>query len=205
MTETGRRRQRLIAGLLLALLTLLTLTVLAAPAAAEAPAAAAPVTVTLSAQPQDDGSVLLAARATSGGKPVSNLNITLSVMADFFGQRPVPIGSGTTDTSGTVAIKYIPTLGGHQQFLAASEGTPKLAPAKGTVEADVAAKTVPYRSAPPDLQPLRRWVGLTVIALTALVWLSLFTVFGRVVLALRAAPSAAVDPPDAEERTMTAD
>lgn len=191
-------------------LTALTLILLALAAtasyAAGAEGAKEAVTVTLGAEPQKDGSVLVSAKAVKqDGRPASNQALKFFVVADFLVSRPMRVGSGVTDSMGMTAVRYRPTWSGSHQFRVNFAGNDTLAPAEGTTEVQLAAVTAPYSPAPRALAPLRRAVGTGALAATLSVWAMLLIVVARVVWSLAGPTPAALPKPAAARRGSMAD
>jgi len=139
------------------------------------------VNLTLTGQAQSDGGVVLEAKALKAtGGVVSNQNIDFFVVADFFMEGPVLIGSGTTDGRGVASTTYRPTWSGNTKFSASYSGDGALAPAKGSVELSVRSTTADYHPAPRDLSQLRQTAGRAAIMVALAVWALLLTVIGRV-------------------------
>jgi hypothetical protein len=167
----------------LLLLPLILLAMFVPTALAEGEQPSVTVTVTVAAQPKDDGTVLLTARTVkAGGRAASNQTVNFFVIADFFGKRPIPIGSGTTDTAGTTAIIYRPTWTGRHRFEADLAGSSASAPA--IAEADLKSLLAPYQSGPRPLLAIRQTVGMTVAGAAVLVWLFLLGLLLRVTIAI---------------------
>jgi hypothetical protein len=150
----------------------------AAPASAPLAEGTTPVTIQVKVTPRNDGSVAVVATAVRpGGGPVSNLPMNLYMVADFFGKRDVLIGSDVTDTSGTAAVRYVPTWSGGHEFRAVTPGSEIYSASTGNVATQLTRTVAPYHATGGDLEGFRRAVGVIVLGATAAVWLLLLGIF----------------------------
>lgn len=176
-----RRLMAIFASAML-LLVLLAPMALADGDASTAPAAPAakPPTVTLDTTAGQKGAVVLTATVRDGdGKVISDADVRFYVQADFFAKRGALIGEGTTDTTGSVSVSYVPTWTGTNQFSAKFTGADGN-PVTGQANFDV-AKVQPIQAKAPEEIPLvRQGTALLAVVATAGVWLLMLTVIFRV-------------------------
>lgn len=144
---------------------------------------AASIKVTVN--PQSNGSALVVAKfLDAGGKPVTNRPADFFILAKFFGEHPVRIGTATTDTSGSGTVPYQPSWDGQHVFqarLANDTGTPAI----GEATADLKSVMPKYHSEPTALPGVRASVGVGAGALTLSVWGILLWTLGRTVAVIR--------------------
>jgi len=160
-------------GLLVAALVASDL-VLPGPAAAADP----PTHLLASAEEREDGSWMLVATVTGGGAVQSQRTVEFLQIADFFGERFVPLGNAPTDAAGVASRLYKPTSNGLQRVVARYQTDGE------TVSSDVfeiqvsGAAPVLASEAPvlPTIQALAFPVGFAILIL---VWLALAAILLR--------------------------
>lgn len=171
---------------------LVFLTLLLASAALVArPAAALAVgpDVELTAEATGGGGWTLQARVTGAdGSALSQVDVTLVMATDFFGDRWIPLGTGVTSTSGVATFAYAPTSTGDQSIVAraaTSEGSRDSRALVIHVESAVPA--VPAERA--TLPIVRAWALPVGIGVVVLVWIVLGAIFVFAVLGIARQPS----------------
>lgn len=157
-----------------------------------------PARLQVDAELRDDGAWMLRATLTRGGAVQSQQTVEFLQLADFFGERWVPIATGLTDAAGVASQIYSPTSNGVQRLVAryvAADGTFESDPLEITVSGAVPA--IPGEA--PVLPIIRAWAFPVGAAILFLVWLSLAVIFLRAVIGIARPISARSTPrrPDA--------
>ena len=192
---TGRAPR--VAGAAGVLLLVALLGMLGVGAAAPASAATSPGTPTITITGiEAGGSMELTATLTGpDGHPLAKADVTFLLSTTQFGTpaRLVPLGSGTTNTTGSARLKYRPTVTGPQEFVATySAAGAKPVTSSTTINVTVARSA--YHPAPP--KPLagvgKALVGV-LFAIVAAIWLTLAAQVVRVRRVCRVIPKAATN------------
>lgn len=158
------------------------------------PASVSGGTLSVTATPQWDGSLSLAARLTdAAGTPISGVTVDYFVAVEFFGDRRIGLGNAQTDVTGTATIQYRPTWSGVHRVGARATG------ADGSrLTSPEAAETVTgvSRANGTTLEALpitRTWAMPVAVLVVAGVWLTLAAIFLAVVVGIRRAARPTVE------------
>ncbi len=147
------------------------------PVGASASAAISPARVTLRVEATGEGDWRLEARVLdAAGGPVPGAATQFYRSVEFLGRREVPLGSTSTDVTGTATLIYTPTTTGTQQIVARSSGADG-GTAEGRVAIDVASAAGTIGVTPAPFPILGRWAALVVVLLVVTVWAVLGAVF----------------------------
>ena len=155
------------------------------PAGASAPASSTPA-LTLSAKAQADRPDRLVLTSHLSSAPVpAGTSVNFFVVSKEFGQdREVPIGTADVDRNGSASITYRPTWAGSQKFVVHLAGGSADAGPTGVTTYNVAtAAPGPYQALanePRPFGPMGRVFVEVLLAVVALVWLTLIVTVVRV-------------------------
>ena len=159
------------------------------------PASVSGGSLSVTATPQWDGSLSLAARLTdAAGTPISGTTVDFFVAVDFFGDRRIGLGNAQTDVTGAARLQYRPTWSGVHRIGAraiGADGSRLTAPeATETVTGVVRAIGTTQEALPIT----RTWAMPVAVLVVAGVWLTLASIFIAVVIGVRRAahPAAGV-------------
>lgn len=142
-----------------------------------------PARLQVDAELRDDGAWMLRATLTRGDAVQSQQTVEFLQLADFFGERWVPIATGLTDAAGVASQIYSPTSNGVQRLVAryvAADGTFESDPLEITVSGAVPA--IPGEA--PVLPIIRAWAFPVGAAILFLVWLVLAVILLRAVIGI---------------------
>jgi hypothetical protein len=160
-------------------------------APAAAPAALAPSILTIGQMPSGDGRINLMARLVGADqRALGNQTIEFEILADFFGNRPVPIGSAVTMATGQAMFMYKP-VGEGEKVRARFAGS------STNAAAAVEVQLAPDPSDAPQAQnghteralaPVWQATAWAAAVVSATIWFILAAVFVSVWRGLRAGP-----------------
>jgi Ni/Fe-hydrogenase subunit HybB-like protein len=176
------------AGAVLLLLTglgiLLAQTTAPASAAAPKPPAA---TITITATEAGSGLHLTATLSGPGDKPLAKATVQFLQFTTEFGPsgRLVPLGSAATDKHGTARLTYQPTVTGTQKFVAKYTGGAAAGPATANTTIAVTSAHSVYQPSHKPLAGVGKATVAVLLAIVALVWLTLAVQVTRVRRACR--------------------
>lgn len=118
----------------------------------------------------DTGVTFIAARLNSGDRPLGNQPVDFFVATDFFGQRQMRLGTGTTDATGTATIKYQPKWEGTHIITARFPGSTEYAPAEVKLSVEAPKPTALYTPEPVGLEEVSQWATVGAGVVVAVVW-----------------------------------
>ena len=134
------------------------------------------------------GHLTLRATLTSAeGKPLGDRAVNFYQRVMLFGERDALIGTGTTDSTGYVAIDYQPVEDGSQMILARFLGDPSAGPAEASNTIQVRDSVPVYAPPPLPLASVRQWLPLGLATLVLATWAVLIGVTARAVLGIKGA------------------
>lgn len=187
------RRAALAAGLMTALLTAAAPLALASPAQA----AAQPYGLALRAEqaPRDPQGIELIATLTGPAPTPGSLAgnpVSFSVhLTQFSGAPLLTIGSAATNTAGQAVLTYHPTWTGPQAFLATATSTAGTTLASAATSFSAPSAAHPFAGTIQALRPdgaIGRAAAGVLLAIMAVLWITLITVLVRVNLSPPARP-----------------
>lgn len=189
--KASRQRTFLVAAAASASLLIASMALMADVASADEPDATAATTIeVLTTRRGDDGVLVeVPARLTDAeGQPLGNLPVYFfESSTDFFGERPVELGSATTDATGTALLYYVPASEGVHEITAQFYGNATYKPAESVSSIDVEGSVLLYEPEPTELQTISDLAPLGAVAVAALVWAALGVVLIVVVGGIRRA------------------
>ncbi len=115
----------------------------------------------------------------SQGQPLVNAPVEFDVKTNFFGERPLKIGTSQTDGKGVATITYNPSTDGTYEFTVQylGDGSHPQAVANQTIT--YSGPVAQYRSEAVGMLPIRTWITPVVFAGVGLFWLLLVVIAVR--------------------------
>jgi hypothetical protein len=134
------------------------------------------------------GHLTLRATLTSAaGRPLGDRTVDFYQRVQLFGDREALIGTGTTDSTGYVAIDYQPVEDGSQMILVRFHGDPVAGSAEASATIQVRDSIPVYAPPPLPLAGVRQWLPLGLATLVLATWAVLIGVTARAIFGIKGA------------------
>lgn len=143
------------------------------------------IDMALSQVTQPNNRITISSQLTDAGKPLGNEPVAFQMAADFFGTRPVNLGTVKTDATGTATLIYQPTWDGTYDFTADFNGDGNHPPVQITRTITYSGPVPQYSPDPVALKPVRVWITPVIYAGVGLFWLFVIFVGIRTIRGIR--------------------
>lgn len=129
---------------------------------------------------------LSATLTTADGKPLSGREVSFDQQVQFMGERDLYLGTGTTDSTGAVAVAYQPTQKGHHSIKVYFAGDERYGAAVATSSIEVTAVIEPFEPEQLPLAGVRQWLPIGLVALVVGTWIALLGILLSTMHAIKA-------------------